>query len=64
MHFVVVHVGEITPQKLKFLPEIYVGMAQPKKYINYPFWYYQHEPRKTSILDEYTNVTIKNKQIT
>jgi len=34
-------------------------MAQFKKNINYPFWYYQHEPREMSILDESTNIMIK-----
>jgi hypothetical protein len=34
-------------------------MAQLKKNINYPFWYYQHEPRETSILDKSTNIMIK-----
>ncbi len=39
-------------------------MAQPKDNINYPFWYYQHEPRGTLIFDESIDITIKNKQIT
>ncbi len=39
-------------------------MAQPKNNINYPFWYYQHEPRGTLIFDEYVDITIKNQQIT
>jgi hypothetical protein len=34
-------------------------MAQLKKNINYPFWYYQHGPRELSILDESTNIMIK-----
>jgi hypothetical protein len=58
------HVGKVSPQELKFLLEVYVGMAQPKKNINYPFWYYQHEPREILILDESTNIMIKNKKIT
>jgi hypothetical protein len=33
-------VGEVSPEKLKFLPEVYVGMAQLENNINYPFWYY------------------------
>jgi hypothetical protein len=57
-------VGKINPKELKFLLEVYVGMAQPKDNINYPFWYYQHEPGETLILDESIDITIKNKQIT
>jgi hypothetical protein len=30
-------IGEINPKKLKFLPKIYVGMAQPENNMNYPF---------------------------
>ncbi len=30
-------VGKISPEEFKFLPKIYVGMAQPKYNINYPF---------------------------
>jgi hypothetical protein len=30
------HVGEVSPKELKFLPKIYVGMAQLEKNINYP----------------------------
>jgi hypothetical protein len=51
-------------EELKFLPKVYVIMAQPKDNINYPFWYYQHEPRGTLIFDESIDITIKNKQIT
>ncbi len=39
-------------------------MVQPKDDINYPFQYYQHEPRKTLNIDEFADITIKNKQIT
>jgi hypothetical protein len=56
------HVGELGPKELKFLPEVYDGMAQFEENINYPFWYYQHEPRQTLILDEFVDITIKNKQ--
>jgi hypothetical protein len=57
-------VGEVSIEELKFLPEIYVRMAQPEDNINYPFWYYQHEPRETLILDEFVHIMIKKKQIT
>ncbi len=57
-------VGKISPKELKFLPKVYVGMAQRKDDINYPFWYYQHEHGKTLIIDESTDIMIKNKQIT
>jgi hypothetical protein len=40
-----------------------MGMVEPNENINYPLWYYQHEHRKTLILDESTNIMIKNKQI-
>jgi hypothetical protein len=46
------HVGKVSLEKLKFLLEIYVGMAQFEENINCHFWYYQHEPRQTLILDE------------
>ncbi len=39
-------------------------MSQPEDNINYPFWYYQHEPRETLILDEFADIMIKNKKIT
>jgi hypothetical protein len=31
------HVRKVNLENLKFLPEIYVGMVQPKDNINYPF---------------------------
>jgi hypothetical protein len=31
------HVGEVSLKELKFLPEVYVGMAQLEDNINYPF---------------------------
>jgi hypothetical protein len=31
------HVGEVSPEELKFLPEVYVRMAQPEDNINYFF---------------------------
>jgi hypothetical protein len=31
------HVGEVSPKELKFLFEVYVGMVQLEKNINYPF---------------------------
>jgi hypothetical protein len=34
-------------------------MAQPNENINYPLWYYQHEPKETIILDESIYITIK-----
>ncbi len=33
-------VGEVNLEKLKFLPEVYVGTAQRENNINYLFWYY------------------------
>jgi hypothetical protein len=54
-------VGEVSPKELKFLPKIYVGMAQLEDNINYPFWYYQDEPGETLILDEFVDITIINK---
>jgi predicted transport protein len=33
-------VGEVSLEELKFLLKVYLGMAQPKNIINYPFWYY------------------------
>jgi len=38
-------------------------MAQPKKKIDYPFWYYQHELGERLILDESIDIMIKNKQM-
>ncbi len=57
-------IGEVSPKELKFIPKVCVRMVQPKDNINYPFWYYQHEPKETLILDEFTNITIKNEKIT
>jgi hypothetical protein len=57
-------IGEISPEELKFLPEVYVKMAQPEENINYLLWYYQHECGKTLILEKSIDTTIKNKQIT
>jgi hypothetical protein len=39
-------------------------MAQHEENINYPLWCYQHKLGKTLIIDESTNIMIKNKQIT
>jgi hypothetical protein len=52
-----------SPEKLKLLLEVCVGMVQPKENINYPFWYYQREPGETLILDESIYITIRDKQI-
>ncbi len=35
--------GEVNREEIKFLPKVYVGMAQPNENINRPFWYCQHE---------------------
>jgi hypothetical protein len=54
-------IGEVSPKESKFLPEVYVGMVQPKENTNYPFWYYQHEFVETLIHDEFVDIMIKNK---
>jgi hypothetical protein len=58
-------IAEVNLKELKFLPEVYVRMEQPKNDINYPFWYYQHEHEhgETLILDEFVDITTKNKKI-
>jgi hypothetical protein len=53
-------IAEVNLKELRFLPEVYVGMEQPKDDINYPFWYYQHEHGETLILDEFVDITTKN----
>ncbi len=35
-------------------------MMRPNQNINHHFWYYQHEPKETLILDESIDITIKN----
>jgi hypothetical protein len=54
-------IGEVSPKESKFLPEVYVGIAQLEDSNNYPLWYYQHEHGETLILDEFVDIMIRNK---
>jgi hypothetical protein len=57
------HVGEVVPKKLYFLKEIDCGMLQPKNKVDDSVYFYEHQPRETLILDEATNIIIKDKKI-
>jgi hypothetical protein len=56
-------VGEMAPEELYFLKEIDYGMFQLKEKLEYPIYFYKHQPREVLILDEITNVTVKDKKI-
>ncbi len=58
------HVGEVPPEELYFLKENDYGMLQPKEKPKYPIYFYQHQLGEVLILDEATDVTIKDKKIT
>ncbi len=46
-----------------FLKKINYGMFQPKEKIKYLIYFYQHQLGEVLILDEATDVTIKDKKI-
>jgi hypothetical protein len=56
-------VGEMAVKELYFLKEIDYGMVQPKEKIEYPIYFYKHQPREILILDEVVNKIIKDKKI-
>jgi hypothetical protein len=56
-------IGEVVLEELYFLKEIDCGMLQPKDRVDYPVYFYEHQPRKALILDEATDITVKNKKI-
>jgi hypothetical protein len=58
------HVGEMALEELYFLKEIDCGMLQLEEKPEYPVYFYKHQPKEVLILDETTNVTIKDKKIT
>ncbi len=51
--------GEIMPKDLYFLKEIYCGMLQLEDKVDYPMYFYGHQPREVLILDEATNIIVK-----
>jgi len=57
------HVGKVAPEELYFLKKIDYGMFQPEEKIEYPVYFYQHQLGEVLILDEATNVTVKDKMI-
>ncbi len=57
-------IGEITSEKLHFLKEINCGMLQPEDIVDYPVYFYEHQPGKVLILDEVVDIIVKNKKIT
>ncbi len=54
-------IGEVSPNDLKFVLQIFYGMLQPNKTLIYLVWSNHHELGKMLILYEYANVTVKNK---
>jgi hypothetical protein len=51
-------IKEVALEELYFLKEIDYGMLQPKDKVDYPMYFYEHQPRKALILDEATNITV------
>jgi len=57
------HVGEVAFEKLYFLKEINCGTLQLEDIIDYPMYFYEHQLGEALILDETTDVIIKDKKI-
>ncbi len=57
------HVGELALGELYCLKEINCGMFQPKEKPEYPIYFYQHQLGEVLILDETTDVIVKDKNI-
>jgi len=53
-------VGEVVPKELYFLKEIDCGMLQPEDKVHYSMYFYEHQPRETLILDEATDIIVKD----
>jgi hypothetical protein len=56
-------IGEVALGELYFLKKIECGMLQPKDKVEYPMYFYEHQPWEALILDEVVNITIKDKKI-
>jgi hypothetical protein len=54
-------VGKVALEELSFSPNIFHNMMQAKEDMVHPKQLYHHETGKTLILDEITNIIIKNK---
>ncbi len=50
-------------EDLKFLANVYCGMLQPKKPLNFLIWFYHDEPKKVMILNELIDVTKKDEKV-
>ncbi len=50
-------------EELYFLKEIDCGMLQPKDRVDYFVYFYEHQPREVLILDETTDISVKDKKI-
>ncbi len=50
-------------KELYFLKEIYCGMSQPEDKVDYPVYLYEHELGEALILDEATDIIVKDKKI-
>ncbi len=46
-------------KELYFLKEINYGMLQLKDKVDYPVYFYEHQPREALIFDEVANITVK-----
>ncbi len=47
-------------EELYFLKEIDCGMLQLEDKVDYPVYFYEHQPRETLILDEAADIIIKD----
>jgi len=56
-------IGKVALKELYFLKEIDYGMLQVEEKPKYLICFYKHQPREVLILDETTDVTIKDKKI-
>ncbi len=50
-------------EELYFLKEINYGMLQLKDKVDYPVYFYEHQPREALIFDEVANITVKDRKI-
>jgi hypothetical protein len=53
-------VGKVALEKLSFSPNIFHNITQVEENMVHPKQLYHHETGKTLILDEITNIIIKN----
>jgi hypothetical protein len=53
-------IREVAPEEVYLFKKIDYGMLQPKDKVDYRVYFYEHQLRKTLILDEVVDITIKD----